>query len=208
MAILPEPSLPIGDAVADERVPILDMAAYIAGQTGAREQAAADLRLIQENLGFYYIVNHGVPAGLIACAFEKAAEFFALPAQEKRKILVNRNQQGFVPSKASVMKTALTDANTKADLNEGLSLMREREPDDPKVVDGVRFSGLNQWPDGVPGLRDIFLEYHREMEALGQRLRKKRSCAICTAPSSCLVQISSRCASTCAATRWGRRTKG
>ena len=168
--MLPQPNEPICAAVAEERVPILDLAPYLSDETGAREQAAADLRHIQENLGFYYIINHGVPADLIARAFEKSAAFFALPEEEKRKILVNRHQIGYVPSKASLMKTALTDANTMPDLNEGLSLMRERTPDDPKVVAGVRFSGLNQWPVGVPGLRETFLAYHAAMEALGRRL--------------------------------------
>ncbi|NNE85993.1 MAG: isopenicillin N synthase family oxygenase [Alphaproteobacteria bacterium] len=167
---LPAPTDSICEAVAAERVPILDLTSYLRGDAGAREQAGADLRHIQENLGFYYIVNHGVPADLIARSFEKVAAFFAQPEEEKRKILVNRHQLGFVPSKASIMKTELTDANTKADLNEGLSLMRERSPDDPKVVADVRFSGLNQWPEGVPGLRETLLEYHVEMDALAKRL--------------------------------------
>lgn len=167
---LPAPTDSICEAVAAERVPILDLTAYLRGDAGAREQAAADLRHIQENLGFYYIINHGVPADLIERSFEKVAAFFAQPEDEKRKILVNRHQLGFVPSKASIMKTELTDANTLADLNEGLSLMRERAPDDPKVVADVRFSGLNQWPEGVPGLRETLLEYHVEMDALAKRL--------------------------------------
>ena len=170
MAELPEPTETTRAAVAAESVPILDLSAYMNGDAGAREQAAADLRYIQENLGYYYITNHGVSAELIERSFEKVAEFFALPEVEKRKILVNRHQLGFVPAKASIMKTELTDANTVADLNEGLSLMRERAPDDPKVVADVRFSGLNPWPDGVPGLRETFLEYHVEMDALAKRL--------------------------------------
>ena len=168
--MLPEPTDAMRVAVTTEQVPILDLAPYLNGETGAREQAAADLRHLQENLGYYYVVNHGVPVDLTERTFEKAEAFFALPEDEKRKIIVNRHQQGFVPSKASIMKTALTNANTMADLNEGLSLMRERKPDDPKVVAGVRFSGLNQWPDGMPGLRETFLEYHTEMESLGRRL--------------------------------------
>ena len=170
MADLPEPTEPTRAAVAAEQVPILDVSSYMNGEGGAREQAAADLRYIQENLGYFYIVNHGVSGDLIERAFEKVADFFALPAEEKLNILVNRHQLGFVPAKASIMKTELTDANSVPDLNEGLSLMRERTPDDPKVVADVRFSGLNQWPEGVPGLRQTFLEYHVEMDALAKRL--------------------------------------
>jgi hypothetical protein len=111
--MLSEPTDAMRAAVATEQVPILDLAPYLNGETGAREQAAADLRHLQENLGYYYVVNHGVPVDLTERTFEKAEAFFALPEDEKRKIIINRHQQGFVPSKASIMKTALTNANTR-----------------------------------------------------------------------------------------------
>lgn len=170
MPTLPSPSECIRFNVENEQVPILDLLSYLNGESGAIYQAASDLQYIQENLGFYYITNHGVSSELLTRAFEKVKIFFDLPEEEKRKIIVNNHQIGFVPSKASIMKTELSDTNTMADLNEGLSLMRERSPDDPKVLAGVRFSGLNQWPAGVPGLKETILEYHYEMEKLASSL--------------------------------------
>ncbi|MGE0253935.1 MAG: isopenicillin N synthase family dioxygenase [Alphaproteobacteria bacterium] len=150
-------------------MPILDLADYRNGVSDARAQAAADLRHIQETLGFYYVTSHGVPADLLRRAFDLLAIFYAQPMEEKLKLRVDRHQIGYIPPKASVMKTDLAHVNRKPDLNEGFSMMRERTPDDPKVVAGVRFSGLNKWPS-VPGFRETFLAYHREMEALGRRL--------------------------------------
>ena len=170
MRALPSPSEGVYLAVENEQVPILDLLPYLNGELGAIDQSAADLQYIQENLGFYYIINHGVSSELLSRAFKKVKIFFALPEEEKRKIIVNNHQIGFVPSKASIMKTELSETNTLADLNEGLSLMRERSPDDPKVLSGVRFSGLNQWPEGVPGLRETILEYHYKMEKLARSL--------------------------------------
>jgi len=40
--------------------------------------------------------------------------------------------------------TDLAHVNRKTDLNEGFSMMRERTFDDPKVIEGVRFSGINK----------------------------------------------------------------
>jgi len=142
----------------------------LAGQAGAVEQAAADVRYIQRHLGFYYIENHGVDQSLIDAGFAQLEKFFDLPMDEKLKLRVNRHQIGYVPPHASVMKTALTDANKKPDTNEGLGFMRERDADDPKVIADIRFSGRNQWPGGLPGFRETILAYHVAMEKLGQAL--------------------------------------
>jgi len=166
---LPAPSPAIAAAVRAEAVPILDLTAFRAGVPGALAQAAGDLRHIQQTLGFYYVTGHGVPADLLARSFGQLADFYALPMDAKLALRVDRNQIGYIPPKASVMKTDLAHVNRKTDLNEGFSMMRERTPDDPKVIEGVRFSGLNKWPD-LPGFRETFLAYHREMEALGRRL--------------------------------------
>jgi isopenicillin N synthase-like dioxygenase len=55
-------------------------------------------------------------------------------------------------------------------VNEALFFRRERTADDPDVVAGVRFRGLNQWPANLPGFRDTVLAYMTAMENLGRRL--------------------------------------
>ncbi|MFT5440932.1 MAG: isopenicillin N synthase-like dioxygenase, partial [Alphaproteobacteria bacterium] len=44
-------------------IPILDLGPYLAGDSGALEKLACELRYAQENVGFYFIVNHGMPQG-------------------------------------------------------------------------------------------------------------------------------------------------
>jgi hypothetical protein len=50
------------DVVLDE-IPVLDSGPYFAGEAGAREKLAGELRHAQENIGFYYIINHAAPGG-------------------------------------------------------------------------------------------------------------------------------------------------
>jgi hypothetical protein len=47
-------------AVGDEysTIPVLDVGPYLAGQTGAREELADNIRYIQESIGCYAIINH------------------------------------------------------------------------------------------------------------------------------------------------------
>ncbi|MEP4377372.1 MAG: 2-oxoglutarate and iron-dependent oxygenase domain-containing protein [Alphaproteobacteria bacterium] len=169
-AALPKPSSEITSVVDREGVSLLDIGPVLAGEAGALEQAAADVRYIQRRLGFYYIENHGVDQSLIDSSFAQLEKFFDLSMEEKLQLRVNEHQIGYVPPHASVMKTALTDSNKKPDTNEGLGFMRERAAEDPKVMAGVRFSGRNQWPDGLPGFRETMLAYHAAMEKLGRNL--------------------------------------
>ena len=50
---------------SDEEIPILDFGPYLRGEDGALEGLAAELRHAQENVGFYFIINHMVSTSLI-----------------------------------------------------------------------------------------------------------------------------------------------
>ena len=53
-------------------IPLIDVAAYLAGEPGAAERAAAQLRFAFENVGFYYLAGHGVPQAMIDATYEAA----------------------------------------------------------------------------------------------------------------------------------------
>src|SRR3546814_2013962 len=59
---------------------------------------------IQESLGFYCIVNHGVPQALIDDSFDQVAALFALPLETKMKYRVDYHHQGYIPTKATVLR--------------------------------------------------------------------------------------------------------
>lgn len=155
-----------------EEIPTLDIGPYLQGTPGTLEDLAEQLRRIQQEIGFYFIVNHGVPRKLIAEAYEQLRRFYALPLEEKLKLRINAKSSGYVPAKSTVYVTSNVNQNTKPDLNECLLLMRERPADHPSIVAGRRFVGPNQWPDEtlLPGFRATMLEYYAAMEALGYKL--------------------------------------
>ncbi len=155
-----------------EEIPTLDIGPYLQGTPGTLEDLAEQLSRIQQEIGFYFIVNHGVPSKLIANAYEQLRRFYALPLEEKLKLRINAKSSGYVPAKSTVYVTSNVNQNTKPDLNECLLLMRERPVDHPSIVAGRRFVGPNQWPDEtlLPGFRATMLEYYAAMEALGYKL--------------------------------------
>ncbi len=171
MTVAPAPVAPTQSVVPDE-IPTLDIGPYLRGDADALEDLAKRLRSIQQEIGFYFIINHGVPSGLIARATEQLRRFYALPLQEKLKLRINAKSSGYVPAKSTVYVTSNVNQNTKPDLNECLLMMRERPADHPSIMAGRRFVGPNQWPDEklVPGFRDTMLEYYAAMEALGYKM--------------------------------------
>jgi isopenicillin N synthase-like dioxygenase len=160
----------IARCIVEEEIPIVDVGAFLAGDIAAREQLAVDLRAIQESLGFYVIVNHGVPQELIDRSFEQVAELFALPLDTKMNYRVDFHHIGYIPDKATVLRWSNIADNQKKDLNEAWAFMRERTPDDPKVVANVRHRGLNKWPEELPNFRPVILEYQETMAVLAQNM--------------------------------------
>jgi isopenicillin N synthase-like dioxygenase len=151
-------------------LPLLDVGPYLAGKPGALEQLAVDVKAIQENLGFFAIINHGIPQDLIDESFRQVAELFTIPMEEKLKHRVGYHHQGYLPPKASILQsTSIIDkiaVNTKKDTNSAWLFMRNRDADEPKVLANIRHRGLNQWPDSLPAFHDTLLKYQLAMEKL------------------------------------------
>src|SRR5438552_1229013 len=63
----------------DEEIPILDLAPYLAGQPGALERLAGELRHAFDHIGFYFIKGHGLLPLRLVPAYPRAPH---LPADD------------------------------------------------------------------------------------------------------------------------------
>lgn len=156
----------------ETEIPILDLGPYLAGEPGALDTLATQLRHAQENVGFYFTINHGIARQLIEDAYEQMRLFFAQPDEAKRKLAINAQRSGYVPPKSSVYVTSNVNRNTKPDLNEVILYYRERPADHPSIARGLSFHGPNQWPDpaALPDFRPTMLAYYEAAEALGHKM--------------------------------------
>lgn len=160
----------VAECIAEETIPVIDVGGYLSGDADATSRFVADLRAIQESLGFYCIVNHGVDQDIIDGSFEQIAELFALPDDVKMKYRVDFHHQGFIPNKSLILRWSKIAKNEKKDLNEAWAIMRERTPDDPKVEANIRHRNLNQWPEELPEFRTVLLKYQSAMADLAFRM--------------------------------------
>jgi isopenicillin N synthase-like dioxygenase len=153
-----------------ETIPVIDLGPYFAGEAGAMDRAAAELRFALTKIGFYFIVNHGVPETTVLRLFAEVARFHALPLERKMEIRIDRNNCGYLPMKGDTLRTSVVQTVTRPNLNEALFVARDLGADHPDVVAGRRFRGANLWPADLPGFRETIVDYCDTMERLVQKL--------------------------------------
>jgi isopenicillin N synthase-like dioxygenase len=155
---------------APEEIPVLDLAPYLRGDAGALEKLGTELRYALENVGFYFIVNHGLDQALIDRTFEATKRFHAQPLEDKLKLRLNPHIRGYQPMKGAVTRHSAVSTNNLPNVNEAFFVGPELPPDHPDIVAGKPFRGHNQWPETLPGFRDDVLAYCNAARALGTRL--------------------------------------
>lgn len=151
-------------------IPILDLGPHLAGEPGASERLGAELRYAFQEIGFYFVRNHGVPQRLVDAVFDAAARFHAEPMAAKTVLKINEHNIGYLGMRGSTTRHSRLNANNKPNLNEAFFVKRDLPPDHPDVIANKRFRGANQWPLGLPGFREAVTAYCEAMEQLGLAL--------------------------------------
>lgn len=153
-----------------DKIPVIDLAPYLAGAPGALQRAARELRFALTDVGFYFIVNHGVPEALIRGAFAEAARFHGQPIERKMDVVIDRHNVGYLPMRGDTLRTSTVQTVTKANLNEAFFMARDLPDRHPDVVADRRFRSANRWPKGLPGFRETVVAYCDALEVLVRKL--------------------------------------
>jgi isopenicillin N synthase-like dioxygenase len=170
-------------AAANETIPIIDLGPCLAGEPGALARAADQLRNALTEIGFYYIVNHGIPKPLITSIFAAAARFHALPLERKMQVRIDKHNVGYLPMKGDTLRTSVVQTVTRPNLNEALFIARDLAADHPDVVADRRFRSANQWPADLPGFRETVMGYCDALEALVKKLVRLYAAALDLPPT-------------------------
>ena len=153
-----------------EDIPVLDIGSYLSGEPGSAIKLAENIRFIQETIGFYVVVNHGIPVETINRAYSALQKFFALSTEAKMGLKFDHTSVGYIAPKSTVYVTSKINKNTKQDLNETLVLALERSDQHPYVQQGVRFTGPNKWPTQIPNFKQHLVEYQNACANLGRKI--------------------------------------
>lgn len=141
-------------------IPVIDVSTLM---DGTDPQSVADkISYVCENLGFLYIVNHGVSKELMDRVKSYTEKFFDLPLEEKEKLNIVKSGEtlrGYIP-----MFGENVDPEYTQDFKECFDFATHEEEVSP-------FFGPNLMPeDSLPGFKETMEEYHAEMLKLAHKL--------------------------------------
>ncbi len=148
-------------------IPVLDWSRFSGGTD--MDGFVADLGQAARGPGFFLLKGHGVAAPLIADVFAQADSFFSLPEADKAplSILNNPHNRGW----AQMGSESLDETSGQVDQKEAFNIGLDLSPDDPRVLAGEPFRGVNLWPD-LPGFKETLLQYFDAVQNLGVSLHK------------------------------------
>ncbi len=157
-------------------LPVLDVEPFRVDATSpAAAEFVARLGRAVHEIGFFYVVGHGIPEQLAADVHAIARQFFALPDDQRLAIENVRSAQfrGYT-------RFGHEHTNGKVDLRDQLDIGRELPPpalgpDDPAWL---RLRGPNLWPDALPELRPLATAWMDHLEQLGQTLLQALAVAL------------------------------
>ncbi|KPM43463.1 hypothetical protein AK830_g3118 [Neonectria ditissima] len=145
------------------QIPILDLS--LSDDPATLPDLLSRLKAALTEVGFLYIANHGVPPSVTADLVRLLPALFALPAEAKTAIALERSPHFLGYSGAGTETTA-----GGADHREQVELATEldaRTPGAGPPCEGLR--GPNQWPRELPDLRPVAERYIEELTTLGER---------------------------------------
>ncbi|MGI9270397.1 MAG: isopenicillin N synthase family dioxygenase [Woeseiaceae bacterium] len=140
------------------KIPLIDM------DNGADSDASIEAAF--RDVGFIYLVGHGIAPSLVASVRSAVREYFALPLEQKARDRISRdNYRGYIP-------TGFFNANagdSVADRYEGYKLHYEVQAADP-ISEQCDLYGPNKWPVRPQQLKQIVLAYWRECDRVSNKL--------------------------------------
>lgn len=147
-------------------VPIIDVGAMLGGSDALIQELAQEIAEACRSIGFFYILNHGIEAGLYERAFAASRALFQLPLEDKLALDITRSPHmrgyfGFGGDKSD---------GVRDDIKEGYDMAMDLPLNDPYVKEGLTFYGPNVWPPSLPQFKEVMTEYHQRHLQLGRAL--------------------------------------
>ncbi|MEM1288583.1 MAG: 2-oxoglutarate and iron-dependent oxygenase domain-containing protein [Pseudomonadota bacterium] len=147
-------------------IPVLDYATF---QGDSKAEFVKKWGEAARGPGFLVVKNHGIAETLIEAMFDRADAFFAKPIQEKAQVSIDKSphNRGY----AGTGSESLDEKSGVMDQKEAFNMGLDLAADDPRVVAGEPYRGINMWPE-VEGFADTFKAYYNAVEDLGTNLHR------------------------------------
>ncbi|MEO8546013.1 MAG: 2-oxoglutarate and iron-dependent oxygenase domain-containing protein [Burkholderiaceae bacterium] len=156
----PEPH-PGEQKSGNQPVPVIDIGPLRDGSDP--ERVALALHKASREVGFLYVVNHGIDPALLAEARAQAIAFFRQPDAVKQALGISTKHRGFLAQgKARMHDDALPDL--KESFIWGYEDKAGHTPEDHAL------RGANRWPAAMPSLRQSALAFSEQADQVARHL--------------------------------------
>jgi isopenicillin N synthase-like dioxygenase len=158
-----------------DTVPVIDIAPFLSGTPRGIDSVAKQIADACEEIGFFQITGYGVAEEFVQQVYEVSRRFFDLSDDEKAVAAQPAPDQ--VRGWTAVGKEGLSyslDAVAPGDLKEKMDMGPFDVPDDEyhsATTAGPHFAP-NVWPDGMPGMRELWERYFAEMSEVSRQVMR------------------------------------
>lgn len=164
--------------ISIDEIPVVDVGGLVSGDPAQILAVGTAMRQAAEEIGFFYVANHGVDAAITARAYAASRAFFAQSEEQKRRVTIDARHRGFLSvGEAKMYRGA------KIDLKESFLWGLELPAEDPDVAADKPLMGPNQWPAEMPEMQAALYAYYLAICACGQRLLTGLAAALGRDPS-------------------------
>ncbi len=148
-----------------DSIPVIDIAALVNDEPEAERGTAEAISRAANEVGFFYVKNHGVPQDLIEKALSISNTFFNLSLEQKKTAKVTEKKRGFIEPYTGKMKNSTT-----TDYRETFLWGREFNESVLEELKDIPLIGANQWPDCLPDMKTILNQYFEACIVVGRRI--------------------------------------
>ncbi|MBK0090803.1 isopenicillin N synthase family oxygenase [Erwinia sp. S59] len=149
-----------------ETLPVLDLA-LLELPDAEQSPYLAELRTTARDVGFFYLINHGINPQLLQNVKSITQAFFALPDEEKQRVSMIHSPHFRGYNRAGVEYT-----REQRDQREQFDIGAERVALTLQAGDPAwkRLQGPNLWPEALPQLRPVIHAWQQAMTDVALRL--------------------------------------
>ena len=160
-------------------LPILSLAHY--HQPSERAAFLQKLRHAARDVGFFYLIDHGINAALQQSLQSEARRFFALSDEQKQQVAMIHS-----PHFRGYNRSAAELTRGQPDWREQFDIGAERQAialseHDPRWL---QLQGPNLWPSALPTLRPVLLQWQRAMTGMAMTLLRAFAEALQLSPNA------------------------
>ncbi|KQH76343.1 oxidoreductase [Mycobacterium gordonae] len=161
------------------------------------------LRRAAHEVGFFYLVGHGVPATLVARVLDAARRLFALPDADKDAIAMVRS-----PHFRGYTRLGGELTRGEVDWREQIDIGTERPSiGGPGRPEYLWLQGPNQWPAAMPELPGLIAEWDAAMSQVSRTLLRHWAASLGSPPEVFDAAFAERPATLIKIIRYPRRAE-